>query len=120
MPERKPILVKEVDNKDSYSSTSRYKSHRYFERDIPGIGTRTEPETWRPRAIPTRGDDLFTEVGAGEVGRLDLVSLRVYKTGSLWWVIAFANKIIDPFSEVTSGLVLRYPTFENVVSTLLT
>ncbi len=112
-------MSKQVTNSDSYPSTSRYKKARYYRREIRRGVFRIEPETWYPDDIPETGDDKYTEVKPGEVGRLDLISLRVYRTESLWWVIAFANDIIDPFEEVVSGLKLRYPTFDYVATTIL-
>ena len=46
---------------------------------------------------------------AEEEGRLDLVSLKFYGTTALWWLIAYANNIIDPFIEVVAGSVIIIP-----------
>lgn len=109
----------EVDNRDEFVPSSRYKNAKYFRRTIPNIGQRLEPETWTPPSIPVSDNDLFTEIQAGEVGRLDLVASRVYRLEGLWWVIAFANDIIDPFEEATVGRKLRYPPFETVATAVL-
>jgi len=113
------ISSEEVDNRDEYVATSRYRNSRYFQRKIPGVGQRIEPETWMPPEIPLSDDDLYTKVRAGEEGRLDLIALRVYRLEGLWWVIAFANDIIDPFEEVTVERVLRYPPFDTVATRVL-
>jgi len=111
---------KEVENSDLAPPTSRYKEQRYFQRSIRGIGKRIEPELWNPEDILASDQDEFTEVGPGEVGRLDLVSARVYNgIEQLWWVIAYANGIIDPFEEVVSGLKLRYPPYSWIASNIL-
>lgn len=109
----------EVDNRDEFVPTSRYKDARYFQRTLPDIGRRIEPETWTPPSIPRSDNDLYTKVFAGEEGRLDLIALRVYRLEGLWWVIAFANDIIDPFEEVTVNRELRYPPFDTVATTIL-
>jgi hypothetical protein len=109
----------EVKNSDEYPASSRYRSTRYFQRDIPEVGTFVEPETWSPPNIKPSSSDLFTKVQSGEEGRLDLVAARVYKMQQLWWVIAFINDIIDPFEEVTVGKILRYPPFDVVSSKVL-
>lgn len=116
---RKPIPSVKVRNPDRYSTTSRYKGTQYFQRQNPGIRSSIEPETWNPPDIPRRDTDKFTIVEPGEASRLDLVSLRVYKISSLWWVIAYANNIIDPFTECTSGRVLRYPSFDVLSTSVL-
>ncbi len=112
-------INEEVDNRDPYPATSRYKNARYFQRLIKGTGVRIEPEIWVPPEIPRTSRDLFTKVQAGEEGRLDLVALRVYRIGALWWVIAFSNDIIDPFTETTVNKILRYPSFDVVSATVL-
>lgn len=122
IPVKQEIKVIEsnlVDNRDDYVPTSRYKNARYYQRDIPGIGKRVEPETWQPPDIAESVDDLFVEVRSGEEGRLGIISERVYRVASLWWVIAYVNNIVDPFEEVTVGRVLRYPTFDRVTSLVL-
>lgn len=114
-----PTVDTEVVNHDRFPASSRYKNARYYQRSIPGIGLRIEPETWTPPVISQHVDDLQTKVAPGEEGRLDLIALRVYRLESLWWVLAYANDIIDPFEEVTVDRVLTYPTFERVASTIL-
>jgi len=111
--------VVELDNRDTYIATSRYKNANYFQVDVPNYGPRVESSTWDPPEIPESALDQWTSVGAGEEGRLDLVALRVYRLEDLWWVIALANNILDPFSEVTSGLNLRYPSFDWVAANVL-
>ncbi|MCG8434351.1 MAG: hypothetical protein MJA83_10005, partial [Gammaproteobacteria bacterium] len=105
-----------------YPPTSRHKNTRYFKRRIKGLqGFQEviEQETWIPPEIPVTQNDLRTKVEPGEIGRLDLIALRVYNNSSLWWVIAFVNDIVDPFEEATAGRELRYPPFETVASTVL-
>ena len=113
------LTSQQVNNSDRYPATSRYKSARYFQRNIPGVGMFVEPETWTPPAIKPSPNDYFTLVGSGEAGRLDLVAARVYRMEQLWWVIAYVNNIIDPFTEVVAGMTLRYPRFSDVVSKVL-
>lgn len=120
--DRRTRINEEVENVDPYPATSRYRNTRYFKRRVRGLNgfeEVVEQETWVPPEIEPSQDDLSTTVEAGEIGRLDLVALRVYNNASLWWVIAFANDIIDPFEETTSGRVLRYPPFETVASAVL-
>jgi hypothetical protein len=76
-------------------------------------------ETYHPPEIPERPDDRFHEIGAGESGRLDLVSHRYYGTAELWWVIALANDLFEPLKEAVPGLVVRVPSSEYVFGGLL-
>lgn len=62
---------------------------------------------FRPSNLP--GGEQYVRVLAEEVGRLDLVSLRVYRTPKYYWVIAEANEIIDPIQEITKDKVLIIP-----------
>lgn len=116
----KSLTSVEVENRDQYPATSRYKSVRYFQRGIPGIGKNIEAESWEPPALEKTDKDLYTTVKPGEEGRLDLVALRVYRLQQLWWVIAVFNDIIDPFEEAAVGRVLRYPPFDSVATNILT
>ena len=108
-----------VENRDPYPPTSRYKSSKYYQRTIPGIGRFIESESWTPPDLKPEVTDLFTKVQPGEEGRLDLVALRVYNLSALWWVIAYVNNIIDPFN-VAVDTVLRYPPFDKVATRVLT
>lgn len=116
---KRQLLNEEVDNRDTFPATSRYKGHRYFKREIRRNVLRVEPETWQPPDIEPSATDLQTQVKPGEEGRLDLVARRVYGNEQLWWVIAFINDIIDPFNEVTVGRKLRFPPFDIVATNVL-
>lgn len=114
----KPINL-EVENNEGYPSTSRYKDDRFFKRTIKGIGIRVETDPWTPPSIEPDATDLVTKVKAGEEGRLDLISARVYRTDSLWWLLAYFNDIEDPFEEVAAGMEIRYPNFDRVAANVL-
>lgn len=53
--------------------------------------------------------DGYHRVEEREVNRLDIISLRRYGTSQLWWLIAMANNILDPF-YVPVGLTLKIPS----------
>ena len=71
-------------------------------------------ETWTdPTSANTLGpeildgvDTLDHDLVAGE--RLDSLASVYYGDDELWWVIALANRIMDPFS-LTVGMRLRIP-----------
>ena len=46
----------------------------------------------------------------GEViGNYDLLSYKQYHIEELWWVIAFLNGILNPFSDLETGQMLVIP-----------
>lgn len=80
----------------TYSQTSRY----YNCDTIDNI----------PQSNTTKENFLYDVVTvlAGESGRLDLVSFRVYNTPVHWWLIARFNSIINPETAV-AGTKLKIP-----------
>ena len=67
----------------------------------------------RPTFTPAIENKRYTVTGATQ-NRLDVISQKFYGTPQLWWLIAFANNIIDPFTEVTAGIRLVIPPREEV------
>ena len=51
-----------------------------------------------------------------EIYNLPLISYRVYGSTHMWWIIAMASDVIDPFSEVTIGKELIVPAVTDVES----
>ena len=41
--------------------------------------------------------------------RADLISLSVFGTDKLWWLICTANAIIDPMTELVAGKQIKIP-----------
>ena len=56
----------------------------------------------------------YHTVNQEEAGDLPLISFKEYGKIDLWWVLAQANNIIDPFSQVVAGMELTIPTEESV------
>ena len=60
--------------------------------------------------IPKDPTDTYYQVEAGDIRRLDNISNKVYGSKKYWYVIAWANTILDPLLEPsTVGLSLRIP-----------
>lgn len=57
---------------------------------------------------PQTGDLVHTITAADEQ-RLDLVAQQYYGNVRLWWILAFVNKIMHPWNEVTAGTRLIIP-----------
>lgn len=64
--------------------------------------------------VPYRYSDIFHTVKINEVGRLDLIAYQYYKNPLLWWVIAQANDIYDPFTDMQLGMSIRIPLLETL------
>lgn len=58
--------------------------------------------------------DSIYVVRFGEENRLDLLSMRAYGTAHLWWVIAAANGVRDPFNNPIAGTNLRLPALSRI------
>ncbi len=114
--------VKFIQNKDPNRPLSRYNKIRFLltreDRFVDGDPVAIQ-ETWDPPFIPELPQDKFFEVPKEFEHRLDLVSLEVYGTESLYWVIAYANKMTDPFAQCTVRRKLRIPDRENLFHTVL-
>ena len=58
--------------------------------------------------IPFSDDDIYVKVTSDYVNRLDKVAYDYYDNVSLWWVIAQASNIRNPFN-IPEGTILRVP-----------
>lgn len=58
--------------------------------------------------------DVILTVGSGDEFRLDIISMRAYGTAHLWWVIATANGIRNPFTDPEVGSRLRIPALDRI------
>ena len=58
----------------------------------------------------------YRTVQEEEEGLPDLISFRVYGVHTYWWVILFANQIIDPFTELKAGAEIVVPP-TNIIDT---
>lgn len=94
---------------------SRYNSLRLLLNDnkIP------VQETWEMDEIDESPNDRYFEVTGEFEHRPDLISLMYYGTEQLYWVIAFANAMTEPFAQTKVGLRLRIPDRETVFQTIL-
>lgn len=104
-----------ITSKEPNRPLSRYNKSRLLlnQDSIPIL------ESWDPPDIPELPEDRFFEVRREHAHRPDLISLMFYGTEQLYWVIAYANQLIDPFAETVVGLKLRIPDRENLFNTVL-
>lgn len=79
------------------------KSSRFYELDNEEI-----PQNL---LLPINCDYTTTQVLSNEVGRLDLVALRVYNNPTYWWFLARYNAILDP-NLIYVGMSLKCPIID--------
>lgn len=65
-------------------------------------------------SIPVKPTDMYHRVASHEIGRLDIIANNYYKNSLLWWVIAEANEIRNPFEDMRIGAIIRIPTIETL------
>jgi hypothetical protein len=52
------------------------------------------------------------------VGRIDQIAAVFLGDGTLWWLLAQYNSILDPFSEIVEGAQIFIPSRERVSAML--
>jgi hypothetical protein len=55
---------------------------------------------WQAIIFMPAADDTWVQIDSDQALRLDLVSQNVYGTPYLWWVLAEANDISNPFTQL--------------------
>ena len=94
-----------VPNPDTGRTTSRYNLIRlYVNQD-----DRMVQETLDRPQIESQPEDSYHEVVASEAHRPDLIAFDNYGRLDLYWVIGFANQMMEAFAETTVGRKLRIP-----------
>lgn len=94
-----------------YKNISRYKNTRLIQDENSGISYH---ETVFNYVIKESTNDKYITVTIKNANRLDIIAQENYSNAELWWVIAMANNIIDAFTEVPIGTVLRIPPISNI------
>ena len=98
-----------ADNQNSlYNKYSRYVAGGTTEEANGRI------EWWERSIFPVDDTDIIYAVENFYENRLDLIASVFYNEPRYWWVIAQYNNILDPFSEITAGRILRIPTKERI------
>lgn len=114
--------LKYVENKDPNRPLSRYNKIRLLLTKgdrLQGVDPVIVQESWEPPTIPVLPNDRYVQVLPEWENRPDIISLEFYGTEQLYWVIAFANGMTDPFAETYIGRRLRIPDRENLYHDVL-
>ena len=84
-----------------------------YSRYVAGGSTETANgylEWWEPAQFPRDATDTVYAVENIYANRLDNIAAVFYGEPRYWWFLAMYNNILDPFTEVTAGLLLLIPT----------
>ena len=99
-------------NSGVYDAESRYFNYKFLK--CGDITDSVWIESWERPEIPESDDDMYIEYQENQNNRLDLISFKYYGTVKLWWAIAVANDIQNPFEKIEKGTILRIPIIANI------
>lgn len=63
----------------------------------------------KPPVVPESPNDIQHTVKDGET--LQNIAFRYYGDSGKWYIIAEANKILNPFKGLEMGTIIRIPTY---------
>ena len=100
--------------KDNTSYEYAYKPSRYDQNNcIIDEDGDTYRATYESVTIPKKTTDHYYVVEPPYENRLDLIAYKFYKSSLLYWVIAEASDLVDPF-ELPVGTLLRIPDYQSL------
>ena len=111
-------IIREYYDTQGYSDTNNNSRYKRLKRVVEDTDEQYI-ESYEPVNIGKYPDDAYHIIDLSDVNRLDLVSQQYYGTPFLWWVIAEASGITDPF-HVALGTVLRVPQLRRLFNLLQT
>ena len=94
---------------NSFDYLSRYTTVPYFydsehQSDVAGIGTQMSSQT------------AFVSHQVKPEDTLDSLALTYYNNPTYWWVIAYFNKITDPFIQLSTKFsIIKIPSISSIV-----
>lgn len=99
----------------TFLPTSRYKNTNIY----AGSDGQYYYGIWKAPTIDAQPPDIYHTIEVGENLRLDALAYKYYGNYQLWWVLATANDILDPFTELTVGDTIRIPYLPYIFSDIL-
>jgi len=72
---------------------------------------------WRAPRLNTEDVDRHT-VTSKDVGHIDLIAKVWYDDETLWWVIAWANRISNPITDMFVGQQLVIPALNEIAGAI--
>jgi hypothetical protein len=94
---------------------------RFLRHKVYAEGGKRFFETWKVPDIPSSSTDRYHLVTSGEEGLrgLTLISYEYYNRVDYWWIIAAANGIFHPSTDLKPGMELRIPSQQSVIDLTL-
>ena len=68
------------------------------------------------KIVESDGDIIYTITDKTK-NRLDVIASMYYRNPQYWWIIAIANDIIDPLTELKIGTTIRIPPLLSIYET---
>lgn len=97
-----------------YNHLSRYKDLRTIKnKDDNKLAHET---MFKYKIVESDADVIYTVTNKTK-NRLDIIASMYYRNPQYWWIIAIANDIIDPLTELEIGTTLRIPPLLSVYET---
>lgn len=87
---------------------SRYSSNRVIDK--------TYYETSNKIEIPETDGDVYYTITTDAESRLDLLAYKFYGNAKYYWMIGYANNIVDPLQPIKKGTTVRIPNISEVSS----
>ena len=97
-----------------YSHLSRYKDLRTIKNKDDN---RLIHETMFKYKIVESDEDIIYTITDKTKNRLDVIASMYYRNPQYWWIIAIANDIIDPLTELKIGTTIRIPPLLSIYET---
>jgi nucleoid-associated protein YgaU len=104
-------------NQNIYDEFSRY-YHLLEKLDLDVLKGKNVPGMLKDVEFPESEQDVYHITNHGDLINLERLSFHYYGEAKLWWVIAIANNILDPFDDDDTGLTLRIPAYSTVKQVL--
>ena len=73
---------------------------------------------WAAPRFTLDGAEQRHTVTAADVGHIDLIAKTYYKDERLWWIVAWANRIKNPITDMYIGQQLVIPHLEKAAQQL--
>lgn len=106
----------EKSTKDAYTRVDRGPHDRYRRTRIYKDET-IRPGTlrfgiWHAPTFTFDGTELRHTVTSADVGHIDVLAKQYYGDERLWWVIAWANRVKNPITDMSIGQQLIVPNLD--------
>ena len=56
----------------------------------------------------------YYQLTAEDIGRMDLISFKVYQTVDYWWLLAYVNDVENIFTDMTVGDLYQIPNLLDI------